>query len=53
MNGDEVLICTHYLGDNVEQAKAALGLAPGTVKSRVHNAVRAVRALPGSCAVRD
>jgi RNA polymerase sigma-70 factor, ECF subfamily len=40
----EVLIYTYYLGHSVEQTAAALGLAPGTVKSRVHYAMRALRA---------
>jgi RNA polymerase sigma-70 factor (ECF subfamily) len=39
----EVLIYTHYLGHSVEQTARALGLAPGTVKSRAHYAIRALR----------
>ncbi|GAA0328648.1 sigma-70 family RNA polymerase sigma factor [Actinoallomurus spadix] len=40
----EVLIYTYYLGYSVEQTATALGLAPGTVKSRAHYAIRALRA---------
>ncbi|XVQ15221.1 sigma-70 family RNA polymerase sigma factor [Spirillospora sp. CA-255316] len=49
----EVLIRTHYLGYSVEQAAAILGLAPGTVKSRVHYAMRALRASLRARAVMD
>src|SRR3569833_3198614 len=40
----EILIYTHYLGYSVEQTAAVFSLAPGTVKSRVHYAMRALRA---------
>ncbi|MEV0403187.1 sigma-70 family RNA polymerase sigma factor [Actinoallomurus sp. NPDC050550] len=39
----EVLIYTHYLDHSVDQTARALGLAPGTVKSRAHYAIRALR----------
>lgn len=39
----EVLIYIHYLGHSVEETARALGLAPGTVKSRVHYAIRTLR----------
>ncbi|WP_433174876.1 sigma-70 family RNA polymerase sigma factor [Actinoallomurus sp. CA-150999] len=40
----EVLLYKYYLGHSVEQTAAALGLVPGTVKSRAHYAMRALRA---------
>jgi RNA polymerase sigma-70 factor (ECF subfamily) len=40
----EVLIYTYYLGYSVDQTARALGLAPGTVKSRAHYAMRELRA---------
>jgi RNA polymerase sigma-70 factor (ECF subfamily) len=40
----EVLIYTYYVGYSVEQTAAVLGLPPGTVKSRAHYAMRALRA---------
>ncbi|WP_433190325.1 sigma-70 family RNA polymerase sigma factor [Actinoallomurus sp. CA-150999] len=49
----EVLIYTYYLGYGVEQTAAALGLAPGTVKSRAHYAMRALRACLRARAVMD
>jgi len=49
----EVLIYTYYLGHSVEQTAAALGLAPGTVKSRAHYAMRALRASLRTHAVLD
>jgi RNA polymerase sigma-70 factor, ECF subfamily len=39
----EVLIYTYYLGYSVEQTGRTLGLAPGTVKSRAHYAIRSLR----------
>jgi len=39
----EVLIYNYYLGYSVEQTARALSLAPGTVKSRAHYAIRALR----------
>jgi RNA polymerase sigma-70 factor (ECF subfamily) len=39
----EVLIYTYYLGHSMEQTGRALGLAPGTVKSRAHYAIRELR----------
>jgi RNA polymerase sigma-70 factor (ECF subfamily) len=39
----EVLIYNYYLGYSVDQTARALGLAPGTVKSRAHYAIRALR----------
>ncbi|MEV5706445.1 MULTISPECIES: sigma-70 family RNA polymerase sigma factor [Actinoallomurus] len=49
----EILIYTYYLGHSVEQTAAALGLAPGTVKSRAHYAMRALRASLRDRAVMD
>ncbi|MCO5971956.1 sigma-70 family RNA polymerase sigma factor [Actinoallomurus soli] len=49
----EVLIYTYYLGCSVEQTATALGLAPGTVKSRAHYAMRALRASLRARAVMD
>jgi RNA polymerase sigma-70 factor (ECF subfamily) len=49
----EVLIYTYYIGYSVEQTAAVLGLAPGTVKSRVHYAMRALRASLRAQAVMD
>ncbi|MGI5224479.1 sigma-70 family RNA polymerase sigma factor [Actinoallomurus sp. CA-142502] len=49
----EVLIYTYYAGYSVEQTAAALGLAPGTVKSRAHYAMRALRASLRAQAVMD
>lgn len=40
----EVLLYSYYLGCSVRQTAAALSLAPGTVKSRAHYALRALRA---------
>jgi RNA polymerase sigma-70 factor (ECF subfamily) len=39
----EVLIYTYYLGYSMEQTARELGLALGTVKSRVHYSIRALR----------
>jgi RNA polymerase sigma-70 factor (ECF subfamily) len=39
-----VLIVTHYLGMSGPDAADALGIPPGTVKSRLHHATRALRA---------
>ena len=39
-----VLVMTHYLGLSGPQIAAALDVAPGTVKSRLHHATRALRA---------
>jgi RNA polymerase sigma-70 factor (ECF subfamily) len=49
----EILIYTYYLGYSVEQTATALGLAPGTVKSRSHYAMRALRASLRARAVMD
>jgi RNA polymerase sigma-70 factor (ECF subfamily) len=49
----EALIYTYYFGYSVEQTAAVLGLAPGTVKSRVHYAMRALRASLRAQAVMD
>jgi RNA polymerase sigma-70 factor (ECF subfamily) len=49
----EALIYTYYVGYSVEQTAAVLGLAPGTVKSRVHYAMRALRASLRAQAVMD
>ncbi|GAB3976076.1 sigma-70 family RNA polymerase sigma factor [Actinoallomurus acanthiterrae] len=49
----EVLIYTYYLGYSAEQTAAMLGLAPGTVKSRAHYAMRALRASLRDRAVMD
>ncbi|MCO6008485.1 sigma-70 family RNA polymerase sigma factor [Actinoallomurus purpureus] len=49
----EVLIYTYYLGYSAEQTAAILGLAPGTVKSRAHYAMRALRASLRNRAVMD
>jgi RNA polymerase sigma-70 factor, ECF subfamily len=40
----EILLYMYYLGLSVSQASRALRIAPGTVKSRSHYAVRALRA---------
>ena len=39
----EVLRECHFLGSSVAQAAHALGIAPGTVKSRTYFALRALR----------
>lgn len=49
----EILIYTHYLGYSVEQTASVFSLAPGTVKSRVHYAMRALRASLRAQAVMD
>jgi RNA polymerase sigma-70 factor (ECF subfamily) len=49
----EVLIYTYYAGYGVEQTAVLLGLAPGTVKSRTHYAMRALRASLRAQAVMD
>jgi RNA polymerase sigma-70 factor (ECF subfamily) len=49
----EILIYAYYLGYSVEQTANALGLAPGTVKSRAHYAMRALRASLRDRAVMD
>lgn len=49
----EVLIYTYYLGYGVEHAARAPGLAPGTVKSRAHYAIRALREALGDRAMMD
>lgn len=49
----EVLIYTYYAGYSVEQTAALLGVAPGTVKSRAHYALRALRASLRAQAVMD
>lgn len=49
----EVLIYTYYVGYSVEQTAALLGVAPGTVKSRAHYALRALRASLRAQAVMD
>jgi RNA polymerase sigma-70 factor (ECF subfamily) len=49
----EVLIYTYYAGYSVEQTAALLGVAPGTVKSRAHYALRALRASLCAQAVMD
>jgi RNA polymerase sigma-70 factor (ECF subfamily) len=40
----EVIVYTYYLGKSVAEAAQELGIPPGTVKSRAHNALRALRA---------
>ena len=40
-----VLVMTHYLGLTGPQIALALDVAPGTVKSRLHHATRALRAV--------
>jgi RNA polymerase sigma-70 factor (ECF subfamily) len=49
----EILMYTYYLGYSVEQASTALGLAAGTVKSRAHYALRALRESLRARAVMD
>jgi RNA polymerase sigma-70 factor (ECF subfamily) len=49
----EILIYTHYLGYSVEQTAKTLGLAQGTVKSRAHYAMRALRTSLRARAVMD
>jgi RNA polymerase sigma-70 factor (ECF subfamily) len=39
----EVLVECFYRGRSVAEAAAVLGIPPGTVKSRTHYAVRALR----------
>ncbi|NHC16424.1 sigma-70 family RNA polymerase sigma factor [Motilibacter deserti] len=39
----EVLVETYYCGRSVAEAAAVLGVPPGTVKSRAHYALRALR----------
>jgi RNA polymerase sigma-70 factor (ECF subfamily) len=39
----DVLRECHFLGSTVTQAAHALGIAPGTVKSRTYYALRALR----------
>jgi RNA polymerase sigma-70 factor (ECF subfamily) len=39
----EVLLETYYRGSSVEDASKRLGIAPGTVKSRTHYALRALK----------
>jgi RNA polymerase sigma-70 factor (ECF subfamily) len=39
----EVLLETFYRGSSVEEASKRLGVAPGTVKSRAHYALRALK----------
>lgn len=39
-----VVVVTHYLGMSGREAADALGIPPGTVKSRLHHATRALRA---------
>ncbi len=39
-----VVVVTHYLGMSGREAAEALGVPPGTVKSRLHHATRALRA---------
>ncbi|WP_433073388.1 sigma-70 family RNA polymerase sigma factor [Dactylosporangium sp. CA-052675] len=41
----EILVHVHLLGRAGEDVAAGLGIPPGTVKSRTHNAVRALRAV--------
>jgi RNA polymerase sigma-70 factor, ECF subfamily len=40
----EVLLETFYRGSSVDEASKRLGVAPGTVKSRAHYALRALKA---------
>jgi RNA polymerase sigma-70 factor (ECF subfamily) len=49
----EILIYTYYLGYSVEQTANALGIAPGTAKSRAHYAMRTLRASLRAKAVMD
>jgi RNA polymerase sigma-70 factor (ECF subfamily) len=49
----EILIYTYYIGYSVEQTANALGIAPGTVKSRAHYAMRTLRASLRAKAVMD
>jgi RNA polymerase sigma-70 factor (ECF subfamily) len=39
-----VLVMHYYLGFSLDEAAEALGLPPGTVRSRLHRAINAMRA---------
>ena len=39
----EVIVCVHLLGMSVAETSQALGIPPGTVKSRTHYILRALR----------
>ncbi|MCW2545811.1 MAG: polymerase, sigma-24 subunit, subfamily, partial [Mycobacterium sp.] len=39
----EVLLESYFRGKSVEEASAALGVPPGTIKSRTHYALHALR----------
>jgi len=39
-----VLVMHYYLGFSLDEAAEALGIPPGTVRSRLHRAINAMRA---------
>lgn len=43
-----VVVLHYYVGLSLDEAAATLGIPPGTVRSRLHSALRALRALIGT-----
>ncbi|MER5936905.1 sigma-70 family RNA polymerase sigma factor [Streptomyces sp. NPDC001928] len=52
-NHREALYETFYVGRSMREAGETLGVPPGTVKSRVHHAIRALRLAMGAVANTD